>query len=132
MRRILTLAFLLAAPVALAQDADPLAQYAWTSRVVAVFADTPQDPRLVRQTELLAADPDALAERDVVVIVDTDPAAKGALRQKLHPRDFMLVVVDKDGSILFRKPTPWSTRELSRAIDKTPMRIDEINEKLGK
>jgi len=132
MRRLIPLALLLMAPMANAQDTDPLAQYVWISRLVLVFADTPQDPRFVHQLELLGADPAALTERDVVVLIDSDPAANGPLRQKLHPRDFMLVVIDKDGNLLFRKPVPWGLRELTRAIDKTPMRIDEINEKLGK
>ena len=81
---------------------------------------------------MLDSDPDALTERQIVLLVDTDPAANGPLRQKMHPHGFMLVVIDKDGSILFRKPTPWSVRELSRAIDKTPFRMDEIDEALGK
>lgn len=132
MRLFFTFLLLMLAPMAFSQDLDPLAEYRWVSRPLVVFADTADDPRFIRQIELLNADPDILAERDIILLTDTDPAANGPLRQKLHPRDFMLVVIDKDGSIAFRKPTPWSLRELSRAIDKTPLRIDEINEKLGK
>lgn len=117
---------------AFADDIDPLGQYIWVSRPVVVFADRPEDPRFVRQMELLAKYPDDLEERDIVVLTDTDPEANGPLRQVLHPRGFMLVVIDKDGSIAFRKPAPWTVRELSRAIDKTPIRLDEIDEALGK
>lgn len=117
---------------AFADDIDPLDQYIWVSRPVVVFADRPEDPRFVRQMELLAKYPDDLEERDIVVLTDTDPEANGPLRQVLHPRGFMLVVIDKDGSIAFRKPAPWTVRELSRAIDKTPIRLDEIDEALGK
>lgn len=117
---------------AFADDIDPLGKYIWVSRPVVVFADRPEDPRFVRQMELLAKYPDDLEERDIVVLTDTDPEANGPLRQVLHPRGFMLVVIDKDGSIAFRKPAPWTVRELSRAIDKTPIRLDEIDEALGK
>lgn len=126
------LAFSLAAQ---AQDASPLSEYLWLKRPLVVFADTPNDPRYIRQMELLEknpADREELEERDVVILTDSDPAANTPLRQALHPRGFMLVIYDKDGRILFRKPLPWSVREISRAIDKTPMRQDEISEKLGK
>ena len=127
------IAFLTPFPIIAQQaETDPLAQYAWVSRPLVIFADTPEDPRYIRQMDLLKADPEALAERDIVVLTDTDPAAESALRERLRPRDFMLVMIDKDSNVVFRKPTPWSVREISRSIDKTPMRIDEMNEKLGK
>ena len=132
MRRIIPFILLLISPMAMAQTVDPLAEYVWLSRLLVIFADSPNDPRYTRQIEMLDSDPDALTERQIVLLVDTDPAANGPLRQKMHPHGFMLVVIDKDGSILFRKPTPWSVRELSRAIDKTPFRMDEIDEALGK
>lgn len=126
MRR-LTAALLLLVPVtASAQEDDPLGQYLWTARPVVVFADSDRDPRFVRQMEMFADDPDALEDRDIVVLTDTDPTANGPLRQALRPRDFMLVVIDKDGKVLFRKPRPWSVREISRAIDKTPLREEEL------
>jgi hypothetical protein len=132
MRRIIPFILLLISPMAMAQTVDPLAEYVWLSRLLVIFADSPDDSRYTRQIEMLDSDPDALTERQIVLLVDTDPAANGPLRQKMHPHGFMLVVIDKDGSILFRKPTPWSVRELSRAIDKTPFRMDEIDEALGK
>jgi uncharacterized protein DUF4174 len=130
----LTLAVTLPATL-LAQDpatgTDPLAEFLWLNRPVVIFADTPNDPRFKRQMELLAADPEALAKRDVIILTDTDPAAKGPLRTRLRPRDFMLVLIAKDGKVALRKPTPWSIRELSRSIDKMPMRQDEIIERRG-
>ena len=82
--------------------------------------------------ELLAARPEGLETRDVVVLTDTDPKADGPLRKGLHPRDFMLVLIGKDGRVALRKPTPWSIRELSRAIDKMPLRQDEIRAQFSK
>jgi len=106
-------------------DTD-LDAWLWTRRPVVVFADSPADPRFMEQMALLEARMSALADRDVVVITDTDPAARTAVRRKLRPRGFMLVVMAKDGTIVTRKPGPWSEREISRAIDKLPLRQQEL------
>jgi len=106
-----------------------LAAFQWLARAVVVFADTPNDPRFVQQMELLAALPGELAKRDVVVITDTDPKALSDIRKKLRPRGFMLVLMAKDGTVNLRKPFPWDVRELSRAIDKMPLRQQEMRER---
>ena len=67
----------------------------------------------------------------MVVLTDTDPGAKSALRKKLRPRGFMLVLVGKDGGVKLRKPHPWTVRELSRTIDKFPERLREVEERRG-
>ena len=54
-----------------------------------------------------------------------------ALRERLRPRDFMLVVMGKDGEIELRKPNPWPGREISRSIDKMPLRQQEIDAARG-
>jgi hypothetical protein len=69
-----------------------------------------------------------LTERDVVVLTDTDPDSLSDVRKTLRPRGFALVVVDKDGAVMLRKPDPWDLRELTRAIDKTPLRQQEIQD----
>lgn len=102
--------------------------FLWQKRPIVVFADTPDDPNFVRQIELLTQDPAALAERDVVIIIDSDPALRTAFRQKLRPRGFSLVILDKDGEPELRKPMPWNVREISRAIDKFPLRRQEMLE----
>ncbi len=106
-----------------------LSQFIWTNRVVVVFADTPADPAFVEQIANLAEESGELALREVVVITDTDPAARTAVRQKLRPRGFSLVWIDKDGQVLLRKPSPWTARELIHAIDKTPLRQQEMLER---
>jgi hypothetical protein len=130
MRIFNLLAFLtiVSATTAVAQEPlDPLAQYKWIARPLVVFADSEYNPRFVQQMELLAEDPTVLEERDVIVLTDTDPAAKGPLRQSLRPNDFTLVLIDKEGNKVFRKPSPWTPREISRAIDKLPIRRDELD-----
>jgi hypothetical protein len=80
----------------------------------------------------LEADVEELLLRDVVILMDTDPKAKSALRKKLRPRGFMLALIDKDGGIKLRKPAPWTVREITRSIDKWPTRQQEIRVELGK
>lgn len=103
-----------------------LEQFLWLKRPVVVFADTPADPRYVEQINLLTARPDALMARDVVVITDTDPAGRSSVRMALRPRGFQLTLVAKDGRVNLRKPLPWDVREITRAIDKWPLRQEEI------
>lgn len=98
----------------------------WNSRPLVVFADTPNDPAFIEQMAALTSSPALLIERDVVVITDTDPESNSEWRRRLHPRGFSLVVLDKDGQVKLRKPLPWDVREISRAIDKFPLRRQEV------
>lgn len=98
-------------------------------RPVVIFADSPADPTFIRQMQLIERDLPALDQRDVVVIVDTDPAAKSAIRQKLRPRGFSLVLMEKDLKPVIRKPLPWDVREIVAAIDKFPLRRQEMLER---
>lgn len=108
-----------------------LSEFLWTKRPVVVFADSPADPRYAEQVELLSDGLGMLIDRDVVILTDTDPAAASPLRQKLRPRGFMLVLVGKDGGVKLRKPLPWTVREITRSIDKTPERQREVDQKRG-
>lgn len=98
----------------------------WVARALVLFADSHNDPRFRQQLALLTQEAEALADRDVIVITDTDPAAMSALRTQLRPRGYMMALLGKDGRVALRKPAPWSVRELSRSIDKMPMRQQEI------
>lgn len=106
-----------------------LDDFIWQARPLVVFAQSPNDLQFQRQMELLEARIDELAERDVVIIVDTDPDTLSDARRALRPRAFMLALVGKDGQIKLRKPAPWDVRELSRSIDKMPMRQQEIRDR---
>lgn len=101
-------------------------------RPVVVFADTPADTGFATQMDLLARDPAAMERRRVTVIIDTDPASNSVWRQRLRPRGFSLVVLDTDGTVIDRKPFPWDTREIGRAIDKTPVRRSETRASGGR
>lgn len=108
-----------------ARTAAP-ADFLWLSRPIVVFADTPDDPAFREQMRMLRDRPAMLLERDVVVIADSDPGADSPWRRQFHPRGFSLVILDKDGQVKLRKPLPWDVREISRAIDKFPLRRQEI------
>jgi len=109
-----------------------LLDFRWVDRPIIVFADSPFNPLFQEQIELLEADLEELLIRDVVVVTDTDPAAKSAIRQELRPRGFALVLIGKDGQVKLRKPAPWDVREITHAIDKWPIRLKEIRDEQGK
>lgn len=108
-----------------ALEAEPQ-EFMWQARPVVVFADSAADPAFADQIRMLERDARALTLRDVVVITDSDPAANSTWRRQLRPEGFSLVLLDKDGQVKQRKPAPWSVREISRAIDKFPLRLQEI------
>lgn len=117
--------FAAAAAMALAED-DPLAQYLWEARPVIVFADSAKDPRFVRQMAAFEGYEEDFAEREVVILTDTDPSTLSPLRKRLRPRGFQLVLVGKDGEIKFRTPHPVEAESLNRTIDRTPIRRREM------
>ncbi len=133
---ILVLSLTLAGPAPADQGFAPVAaadvvvaDHLFVHRPVVVFADSPEDPNYLRQMDDLARGAADLAERDVIVVTDTDPANPSALRLKLRPRGFSLVLMDKDWEPELRKPLPWSAREITRAIDKMPMARAEALER---
>ncbi|WP_407492157.1 DUF4174 domain-containing protein [Pseudooceanicola sp. MF1-13] len=110
---------------------DTLTALKWEKRVLIVFADSPNDPNFRRQVEALREVPGPMLDRDVVVFLDTEPDDPSPLRETFRPRGFMLVLVGKDGQIKLRKPFPWDVREISRSIDKTELRQQEIRDQQG-
>ncbi|WP_323036180.1 DUF4174 domain-containing protein [Pararhodobacter sp.] len=112
-----------------AAQIDP-ADFLWEYRIVAVLADSPNDPAFQRQMRDIAERPGELFERDVVVIIDSDRNSDSPLRRMLRPRGFMLAIIGKDGQIKQRRPAPRSVREIASAIDHFPLRRQEILERM--
>ena len=79
--------------------------------------------------EFLSEDIRALQERDIIVLIDTDPNFSSSLRKKLRPHGFAFILIGKDGQVKLRKPSPWNIREIARVIDKMPIRQQEIARK---
>jgi len=111
-----------------AAEAD-LDLFLWEWRVLAVMADTPNDPAFIRQMRDINERAADLFERDVVVVIDTDRASASALRLRLRPRGFMLAIIDKDGEVKQRRPAPRDVRELNAVIDRFPLRRQEMMER---
>ncbi len=107
-----------------------LDDFLWEARIVAVMADTPNDPAFLQQLRYLELDAGRMIERDVVVITDTSPRGGSDLRRRLRPRGFMLAIIEKDGAIAQRRPAPRDGREIAAMIDRFPLRRQEMLERL--
>ena len=103
--------------------------YEWSHRPVVIFANSDRDPNFISQMEFLSEDIRALQERDIIVLIDTDPNFSSSLRKKLRPHGFAFILIGKDGQVKLRKPSPWNIREIARVIDKMPIRQQEIARK---
>ena len=103
--------------------------FEWAQRPIVIFANSDKDPNFISQMEFLSQDIKALKERDIVVLVDTNPSIPSALRKKLRPHGFAFILIGKDGQAKLRKPSPWNIREIARVIDKMPIRQQEITRK---
>ena len=73
--------------------------YEWTHRPVVIFANSDKDPNFISQLEFLSKDIEALQERDIIVLIDTDPKLSSSLRKKLRPHGFAFVLIGKDGQV---------------------------------
>ena len=103
--------------------------FEWVQRPIVIFANSDRDPNFISQMEFLSQDIKALKERDIVVLIDTNPSVPSALRKKLRPHGFAFILIGKDGQVKLRKPSPWNIREIARVIDKMPIRQQEITRK---
>lgn len=110
-------------------EAVRLDELLWLARPLIVFADSPQDPGFQRQMQLLAADPATLADRQVLVIADTDPAALSDLRRRFRPNGFAILLIDTNGRVLLTRPTPRPVREIAATVDKSPQRRQELQDR---
>ncbi|WP_138470160.1 DUF4174 domain-containing protein [Poseidonocella sp. HB161398] len=105
-----------------------LERYRGDSRPILVFAPDAADPRYQAQIEALEAAAEELAERDMVVLADTDPAAGSELRRGIGAEDAALLLVGKDGGVKLRAAAPVSAQEIIDLVDGMPMRRREAAE----
>ena len=103
--------------------------FLWQKRVFIIFSDSPFDPNFIEQVGFLEQGISDLMEREVVVLMDSQPAVESAIRAELRPRGFAIILIGKDGIIYLRKPTTWNVREISNTIDKFPIRQQELRSK---
>lgn len=109
-----------------ASEADPLARYRGTARVLVAVAPDIADPSLILQRRLFAAMGADARDRDLVFVEAVGRSGE-ALGQALgcEPGAFMAVLVGKDGGAKLRSPIPLGGDRLVPVIDAMPMRQDE-------
>ena len=111
------------------EENTTLENFEWAQRPIIIFSDSEKDPNFVSQMEFLLEDVNELKERDIIVLVDTNPSRPSSLRKRLRPHGFAFILIGKDGQVKLRKPSPWNIREIARVIDKMPIRQQEIAQK---
>ena len=111
------------------EENTTLENFEWAQRPIIIFSDSEKDPNFVSQMEFLLEDVNELKERDIIVLVDTNPSRPSSLLKRLRPHGFAFILIGKDGQVKLRKPSPWNIREIARVIDKMPIRQQEIARK---
>lgn len=111
----------------LAPERADFAEFRWQNRLVVLFAPAQHDTDYRAQIAALAAAEAGLAERNILVFADTDPAARGVLRQRLAGAGFMLLLIGKDGGLKRRETAPIAPEALFATIDAMPMRRREMD-----
>lgn len=120
--------------------ADELGEVRWQYRPLLVFTPDGADPRLSRQTTMLAEAVDGLEDRKLAVyIVELGrvfttfgapaPAAEAsALRRRFRVPDdaFRVVLVGLDGGTKLTTDEPLDMERLFATIDGMPMRRQEL------
>ena len=112
-------------------------------RPLLIFQDG-KDERLREQLQLLTAHREDLLDRQIMLtirpyawagMVDDDImtfrdwSGEDALRHRfhIHPRDFTVILLGKDGTEKFRSHTLVTIDQLTRLIDTMPMRQQELS-----
>ena len=119
-----------------------LNQYKWKKRLLLIFA--PDDGHsLLRNLESdIAAQPDEVSERDLIVfkivengpsfMADTrlDPQTAANIRAEFKASDerFTCILVGKDGGVKLRRNDQVRLREIFDLIDAMPMRQQEMRQ----
>ena len=119
-----------------------------TSRILLVFAPSDQDLRYPQQFALLATHSAEMKQRDLLVLpllLQSGPAVTPAVlgsavgpampdkeatltRHRFHiaSKDFVAILVGKDGGEKFHSCRPVSLQQLIQLIDAMPMRQEEM------
>ncbi|MBC6610693.1 DUF4174 domain-containing protein [Hymenobacter sp. BT507] len=104
----------------------------WKKRVLLLYAPTADDATLKRQRALLAAQPEGMRARDMLVLDVIESQLSTTDRHYAHqelklPADrFTVLLVGKDGGVKQRSATPLPPDALFGTIDKMPMRREEM------
>ena len=132
MTRILPLAFIAAFPAIAGAErgatapqpiqSGTLESLRWQARPVVIFGD---GAPLAAQVLAMTEDPQAIADRDIVVLID-GPGA-GPLRERAGS-GFAVMLIGKDGGVKEIWHEPVDPEEIFALIDAMPMRQREAAE----
>lgn len=120
-------------------SAQQLDRYRWQNRLIVIATDGAHRTTSERQLDLLAHDPDAIAERHLIVVtledetVEVDGTSQPDLtthelrqRYDLPPGGFHVLLLGKDGGVKLRSDQPVALEDLNALIDTMPMRQREM------
>jgi Domain of unknown function (DUF4174) len=109
-------------------DAD-LASYKWKNRVLVILAPSDNDPQVKEQRASAAASAAGFSERDLIVV--SEIGLEGPIHRKfgIGQSDFQVLLIGKDGHSALQWPKPVSSEVIFSAIDRMPMRRDEMMQK---
>lgn len=102
---------------------SPLAEYKWKNRVLILLAPA-DDSRLAQQKAKLNMTGEAMNERDLIILEETNPS--GLLHRYFKPdAPFSAFLVGKDGETKWQSFTLFNPQIVFTKIDSMPMRADE-------
>ena len=108
---------------------NDLSQYRGRNRLLLIFAPSASDPRWRRQNALLADSRAQFTDRDLLRFDFLEHGRRGEearARYGVKPGQFRVLLIGKDGHVASGGPTPISLADLSRQIDRMPMRQAEM------
>ncbi|HEV7301356.1 MAG TPA: DUF4174 domain-containing protein [Tepidisphaeraceae bacterium] len=106
-----------------------LSTYQWQNRVIVIFAPAATDANAVQQRTSLNADPQAIGDRDLVIVeVIGDRHHTAAVRQQygVPTSQFTVLLIGKDAGEKLRATEPVEPAAIFRLIDSMPMRQREM------
>ena len=125
-----TLSLLLIFLACLSAQAAPLklADLRWKRRVLVVYAPPGTDEKLLQQQKLFRAEKEGFDDPDVTLLVLRQPTdnAEIAKRFQLSGKEFVVLLIGKDGGEKFRVKKVAHPGLLFQLIDSMPMRGDEM------
>ena len=125
------LLILLCSNAMLAQD---IAKYQWKNRVIIVFGNGDNDPRVNEQIQALKSYSNEISEREIIILLPQNSGERMGLMKRLDlNQDFTgLILIGKDGSIKLQEDLIVEPLTLFSLIDTMPMRRAEIRKKSKK
>jgi hypothetical protein len=120
-----------------------LSQYRWKNRLLLIFAPNRSHPMFEGLHQSLAARESEASDRDLVIFeifesapfsinsAAIDAEAAHSLRERfdVHPGNFAVVLIGKDGGIKLKRRDRTDLKDIFGLIDSMPMRREEMRQR---